>query len=70
MDLGRHVNHSVFWTNMSPDGGDKPDGDRSAAIDDSFGSSDDFRGYFEANALDAQGSGWSVLTCDMIAQRM
>ncbi|HET6824581.1 MAG TPA: superoxide dismutase, partial [Amnibacterium sp.] len=22
-NLGGHVNHSVFWTNMSPDGGDK-----------------------------------------------
>ncbi len=23
-NLGGHVNHSVFWPNMSPDGGDKP----------------------------------------------
>ena len=28
--LGGHINHSVFWPNMSPDGGDKPDGDLAA----------------------------------------
>ena len=26
-NLGGHVNHSIFWTNLSPDGGDKPDGE-------------------------------------------
>lgn len=40
---GGHVNHSVFWTNMSPDGGDKPDGEFAAAIDEHFGSFDAFR---------------------------
>ena len=37
-NLGGHINHSIFWKNMSPDGGDKPDGDLGAAIDDNFGS--------------------------------
>ncbi|MGH3810909.1 MAG: superoxide dismutase, partial [Pseudonocardiaceae bacterium] len=32
-NLGGHVNHTVFWPNMSPDGGDKPDGELAAAID-------------------------------------
>ncbi|MGH3848062.1 MAG: superoxide dismutase, partial [Pseudonocardiaceae bacterium] len=31
-NLGGHLNHSVFWANMSPDGGDKPDGELAAAI--------------------------------------
>ena len=26
-NLGGHVNHSIFWTNLSPDGGDKPTGE-------------------------------------------
>ena len=26
-NLGGHINHSVFWPNLSPDGGDKPDGE-------------------------------------------
>lgn len=68
--LGGHVNHSVFWTNMSPDGGDKPVGDLAARIDADFGSFDKFRAQFEANALGVQGSGWSVLTWDMVAQKL
>src|SRR3954468_15821372 len=32
-NLGGHVNHSVFWPNLSPDGGDKPTADLGAAID-------------------------------------
>ena len=33
-NLGGHINHSVFWPNMSPAGGDKPVGDLAAAIDE------------------------------------
>ena len=68
--LGGHVNHSVFWPNMSPDGGDRPDGEVATAIDEFFGSFEKFSAHFEANALSVQGSGWSILTWDMIAQRM
>jgi Fe-Mn family superoxide dismutase len=56
-NLGGHVNHSVFWPNMSPDGGDKPDGELAAAIDEYFGSFDGCRAQFTANALGIQGSG-------------
>jgi Fe-Mn family superoxide dismutase len=69
-NLGGHVNHSIFWTNMSPDGGDKPTGDIAAAIDDHFGSFDKFRAHFTATALGVQGSGWSVLAWDSIGQRL
>jgi Fe-Mn family superoxide dismutase len=69
-NLGGHVNHSVFWPNMSPDGGDKPDGELAAAIDEYFGSFDGFRRYFTANALGVQGSGWSVLVWDSLGQRL
>ncbi|BBZ37983.1 hypothetical protein MCNS_10460 [Mycobacterium conspicuum] len=39
-NLGGHVNHSIWWKNLSPNGGDKPTGDLAAALDDSFGSFD------------------------------
>jgi len=68
--LGGHINHSVFWPNLSPDGGDKPDGDLGAAIDDTFGSFDAFRAQFEANANAIQGSGWSILAYDALGQRL
>ena len=69
-NLAGHVNHSVFWPNMSPDGGDKPDGELAAAIDDQFGSFDGFRAQFNASALGIQGSGWSILAWDSLGQKL
>jgi superoxide dismutase, Fe-Mn family len=69
-NLGGHLNHSVFWTNLSPDGGDKPTGELAAAIDDHFGSFDAFRGQFTANALDIKGSGWSILGWDSVGKNL
>lgn len=69
-NLGGHVNHSIFWTNMSPNGGDKPTGELAAAIDDQFGSFDAFRAHFTAVAMGVQGSGWAVLGWDTLGQRL
>ncbi|MEC5182736.1 Fe-Mn family superoxide dismutase [Cryobacterium sp. MP_3.1] len=69
-NLGGHVNHSIFWTNMSPNGGDKPAGELASAIDDFFGSFDKFQAHFAATAMGVQGSGWSVLAWDSIGQRL
>jgi len=69
-NLGGHVNHSVFWTNMSPNGGDKPVGELANAIDDYFGSFEKFQAHFTAAALGVQGSGWAALLWDSIGQRL
>jgi superoxide dismutase, Fe-Mn family len=69
-NLGGHVNHSIFWTNLSPDGGDKPTGELASAIDDHFGSFDKFTAHFTATALGVQGSGWAVLAWDSIGQKL
>ncbi|MEV5965098.1 superoxide dismutase [Kribbella sp. NPDC051952] len=65
-NLGGHVNHSIFWKNLSPDGGDKPDGELGAAIDESFGSFDSFQANFTASATTIQGSGWAILGWDAL----
>jgi Fe-Mn family superoxide dismutase len=69
-NLSGHVLHSLFWQNMSPDGGDKPDGDLAAAIDTSFGSFEGFRGQLSEAALNVQGSGWGGLTWEPLGQRL
>jgi Fe-Mn family superoxide dismutase len=69
-NLGGHVNHSIFWKNLSAAGGDKPTGELSAAIDEFFGSYDGFRAHFTANAMGIQGSGWSILAWDVLGQRL
>ncbi|MCC2308610.1 superoxide dismutase [Cellulomonas chengniuliangii] len=69
-NLGGHVNHSAFWLNLSPNGGDRPTGDLAAAIDEFFGSFDAFQKHFAANAAGIQGSGWSILAWDSIGERL
>ncbi len=69
-NLGGHVNHSVFWLNMSPDGGERPVGDLAAAIDESFGSFEGFQKHFAAAATGIQGSGWAVLAWDSLGQKL
>ena len=65
-NLGGHVNHSVFWQNLSPEGGDKPTGELAAAIEDHFGSFDAFRDHFTAAATTIQGSGWAILALEPV----
>lgn len=68
-NLGGHVNHSVFWKNLSPNGGGEPEGDVADAITEYFGTFDGFKKHFNAAALGVQGSGWAVLTWDALGQR-
>jgi len=69
-NLAGHVNHAVFWRNMSPEGGDKPVGELAAAIDEFFGSYDAFRAHFTAAALGIQGSGWAILAWDILGSKL
>jgi Fe-Mn family superoxide dismutase len=69
-NLAGHVNHTVFWPNMSPDGGGKPTGELASAIEDQFGSFDAFRAHFTAAALGIQGSGWSILAWDALGKKL
>ena len=69
-NLGGHINHSIFWTNLSPEGGDKPVGDLAAAIDNDFGSFDKFAAHFSNNAMTIFGSGWSILAWDTLGKKL
>ncbi|WP_166864385.1 MULTISPECIES: superoxide dismutase [unclassified Salinibacterium] len=68
--LGGHINHSIFWKNLSPAGGDKPTGELASAIDDYFGSFDKFVAHFSAAANSLQGSGWAMLAWDPVGSRL
>ncbi|MCW2287773.1 Fe-Mn family superoxide dismutase [Leucobacter luti] len=68
-NLGGHVNHTIFWNNLSPEGGERPEGELASAIDEYFGSFEKFQAHFTATALGVQGSGWAVLAWDSLGQR-
>ena len=68
--LGGHLNHSMFWKNMSPNGGGEPDGELGAAIDEFFGNYEGFTKQFTEVAMGIQGSGWSVLAWDTLGKRL
>jgi len=61
---GGHINHSIFWTNLAPGGGGKPDGELLAAIERDFGSFDNFKTQMTAKTVAIQGSGWGWLGFD------
>lgn len=67
-NLSGHVLHSIFWDNLSPDGGDRPEGELAAAIDDSFGSFDAFKAQLTTATTGVQGSGWGVLAWDPLGK--
>ena len=67
--LGGHTNHSIFWKNLSPNGGGEPTGELAEAIGRDFGSFEKFKSHFNAVALTLQGSGWAVLGYDHIGGR-
>ena len=69
-NLGGHVNHSIFWTNMTGEGAARPEGELAAAIDEFFGSFEKFQAQFAAAALGLQGSGWAVLAWDTVGKRL
>lgn len=65
-----HVLHSLFWKNLSPDGGGKPEGELAAAIDESFGSFDGFKAQLIQAATTTQGSGWGALAWEPLGGRL
>ena len=68
--LGGHINHTIFWTNLSPNGADRPSGELAAAIDEFFGSFEAFQAHFNAASLGIQGSGWGILSWDPVGARL
>lgn len=69
-NLAGHVNHCVFWKNLSPDAPERPEGELAAAIDEFFGSFDAFKAQFSEAAKSLQGSGWGALAYDPLGKRL
>jgi len=58
---GGHINHSIFWRNLSAEGGGEPTGDVMTMIRQNFNSFDQFKMAMSTAAAGVQGSGWAWL---------
>ncbi len=58
---GGHVNHTMFWEIMGPNGGGEPTGAIADAINETFGSFDTFKQQFNDAGVKRFGSGWAWL---------
>jgi superoxide dismutase, Fe-Mn family len=63
-NAGGHLNHSLFWEWLSPNGGGQPGGALADAINSAFGSFDDFKAQLKDAGVKRFGSGWAWLVHD------
>lgn len=56
-----HINHCIFWNNMSANGGGEPSGAMAAQIRTDFGDFGKFQAQFSAASATVEGNGWGVL---------
>lgn len=61
---GGYHNHELFWDIMTPGGADAPSGELARAIDQTFGSFEDFKKKLQGAAGGQFGSGWGWLCVD------
>lgn len=54
-------NHNLYWKSLSPTGGGEPSGSLLAAIEESYGTYEDFQTEFTSVASGHFGSGWAWL---------
>ena len=59
---GGHFNHTLYWSVMGPNAGGAPSGDLAKAIDEAFGSFDEFKKKFAEAGTTRFGSGWAWLS--------
>ncbi len=69
-NVSGHVLHSIFWTNLSPNGGGEPDGALATALTETFGGFEHFRKQMNEAAATVQGAGWALASWEPIAQRL
>ena len=61
---GGHANHSLFWETLAPASNQKPGSELAKAIDEAFGSFEEFKTEVDKAAKTRFGSGWAWLVLD------
>jgi Fe-Mn family superoxide dismutase len=69
-NLSGHVLHSLFWQNMMPKGGGKPEGELAEMLQRDFGGFDSFKNQLGQVAATIMGSGWAALVWEPLGGRL
>jgi Fe-Mn family superoxide dismutase len=69
-NLSGHVLHSLFWQNLTPKGGGRPDGPLGEALKRDFGGFDKFKRQLSEVASSIMGSGWAALVWEPLGGRL
>lgn len=69
-NISGHVLHSIFWRNMSPDGGGEPSTGFARTLAAEFGSVSNLRKQMTEAAKSLQGSGWVSLAWEPAGRGM
>jgi superoxide dismutase, Fe-Mn family len=69
-NVSGHILHSIFWRNLSPDGGGEPTGELAEAIRRDFGSFALMKAQLNKAAETTMGSGWAALIWEPVLQRL
>jgi Fe-Mn family superoxide dismutase len=69
-NLSGHVLHSLFWKNMAPKAGGRPQGELAAAIQQEFGSFEKLQKQINAVAASIMGSGWAALVWEPLGKKL
>ncbi|WP_339060194.1 superoxide dismutase [Tepidibacillus marianensis] len=65
-----HYLHSIFWTNLTPNGGGEPTGAVAQQIQQDFGSFEAFKKQMSAATVAVEGSGWGILGWDRTSEQL
>ncbi len=69
-NLSGHVLHSLFWQNLTPKGGGRPNGPLGEALTRDFGGFDKFKRQLSEVASSIMGSGWAALVWEPLGGRL
>lgn len=65
-----HILHTLFWDNMTPNGGGEASGPIAEQISKFFGSFESFKKQFSAAAVAVEGSGWTLLCYNPVFKKL
>ena len=65
-----HILHTLYWTNMAPDGGGWPKGLLARALVDEFGTLENFKNQLVAATRTVEGSGWGLLGYQTVFKKL